>query len=209
MWPPFGLSITARDDEHEITLRVLRDEDICAIHGVTPEEIYGPDVPVYAFPWLFAAPSPAFRWAHRAEFGPEKWSLDLGVFYRNQIIGVVDMRAEDFKNARAIETGSWLYHREQGKGLGTLVRHAVAGFAFRYLEATSLHTSWVEGNAASERVSAKVGYTVTGESTEPSGPQKQPMPTKTARLDRDSYQPGARVVATGLTFELRTMLGVQ
>ncbi|WP_234456408.1 hypothetical protein [Corynebacterium macginleyi] len=84
MWPPFGLTIRAGDATHPgVELRVMRDEDIAAIAGVAPEDIYGADIPGYAFPWLFNpgmnAPAAAaqFRWSNRAQLRPEKWSLDF------------------------------------------------------------------------------------------------------------------------------------
>ncbi|WP_234462641.1 hypothetical protein [Corynebacterium macginleyi] len=82
MWPPFGLTIRASDATHPgVELRVMRDEDIAGIAGVAPEDIYGADIPDYAFPWLFnprmntAAAAAQFRWSNRAQLRPEKWSL--------------------------------------------------------------------------------------------------------------------------------------
>lgn len=119
MWPPFGLEVVTREEREqqhrEITMRVLRDEDLAIIHGVTPAQIYGDRVPEYAFDWLFRPPSPHFRWSHRVSLSPEEWSLDCGVFMDGELVGVVDMRAQDFAHSREVETGSWIYHRHQGK----------------------------------------------------------------------------------------------
>lgn len=52
MWAPFRVSIHVG----ELTLRVLRDSDIAAIHGVTAAEIFGEPLPDYTFPWLKQKP---------------------------------------------------------------------------------------------------------------------------------------------------------
>ena len=75
MWAPFKLTVQVG----KLTLRILRDSDIAAIHGVTAAEIFGEPLPEYTFPWLKEKPDPSFRWAHRAQMSPEEWSLDFGV----------------------------------------------------------------------------------------------------------------------------------
>lgn len=210
MWPPFGLEVVAREEseqrQREIRLRVLRDEDIAAIHGVTPAEIYGEVVPEYAFDWLFQPPSPRFRWLHRAHLSPEDWSLDCGVFLDGELIGVVDLRAQDFAHSREVETGSWIYHRHQGKGLGTLVRHAVAVLCFDHLGAETLRSSWHVKNRASAAVSAKLGYTVCeAPHSECECREGNGYAGHTGRLRRTDYMRGPSVIVRGVTSELREM----
>ncbi|WP_165242796.1 GNAT family N-acetyltransferase [Corynebacterium lizhenjunii] len=214
IWPPFGLQVVATDERRRIELRALRDEHIAQLAGVTPEAIYGSDVPEYAFSWLFGQPpvwaGAQFRWGHRASMSPQEWTLDCGVFLDGQLCGAVDLRAQNFAQTREVETGSWIYHRYQGQGIGTLVRHAVAATCFEHLGAHSLRSHWVVGNAASAAVSAKLGYkvyrTAVGGSNGPDGVE---LPVEDARLDRKDYQPGGvRVQVSGVTPQLRALLGI-
>lgn len=187
MWAPFRLSIHVG----ELTLRVLRDDDIAAIYGVSAAEIFGEPLPEYTFPWLRQKPDPSFRWAHRAQMSPEEWSLDFGVHLGGEVIGSVDLRAKDFSENREVKTGSWIYHRLQGRGIGTQIRHAVAVFCFDYLGARRLRSEWEPGNEASQAVSRKLGYTIDG---------------NTAVLYAEDYRPGSDVTVAGMSEELRELL---
>lgn len=188
MWAPFRVSIHVGD----LTLRVLRDNDIAAIHGVTAAEIFGEPLPDYTFPWLKQKPDPSFRWAHRAQMSPDEWSLDFGVHLDGEVIGSVDLRAKSFPDNHEVETGSWIYHRLQGCGIGTQVRHAAAVFCFDYLGARTLRSEWEPGNEASQAVSRKLGYTIEGNK---------------AVLSKEDYQPGPEVIVAGMSEELRELLG--
>lgn len=178
----------------ELTLRVLRDSDIAAIHGVTAAEIFGEPLPEHTFPWLKEKPDPSFRWAHRADMSPEEWSLDFGVHLDGEVIGSVDLRAKNFPHNHEVETGSWIYHRLQGRGIGTQIRHAAAVFCFEHLGACQLRSECDPGNAASQAVSRKLGYTINGNK---------------AVLRKEDYQPGPEVTVRGMTEELGAMLGVR
>lgn len=188
MWAPFKLTVRVG----KLTLRVLRDSDIAAIHGVTAAEIFGEPLPDYTFPWLKEKPDPSFRWAHRAQMSPEEWSLDFGVHLNGEVIGSVDLRAQNFPDNHEVETGSWIYHRFQGRGIGTQIRHAAAVFCFEHLGASVLRSEWDPGNTPSQAVSRKLGYTIDG---------------TTAILRKEDYQPGPDVVVNGVTEELGELLG--
>ena len=190
MWAPFKLTVQVG----KLTLRVLRESDIAAIHGVTAAEIFGEPLPDYTFPWLNEKPDPSFRWAHRAQMSPEEWSLDFGVHLDGEVIGSVDLRAKNFPHNHEVETGSWIYHRLQGRGIGTQIRHAAAVFCFEHLGACQLRSECDPGNAASQAVSRKLGYTINGNK---------------AVLRKEDYQPGPEVTVRGMTEELGAMLGVR
>lgn len=213
MWPPFGLRITASNSNDEITLRVMRDEDIAALADATPEDIFGPEIPEHAFGWLFdASNNPAqYRWSNRAQMTPEKWSLDLAVLVHGEVVGCVDMRTEDFSDNRTVETGSWIYHRLQGRGLGTLVRHAIAEIGFNHFGADRLTTAWANSNKASARVSAKVGYEKTSDITVDSlGADGHTAPGVRAELLHTNYQHPSSLSFTvnGVASELKQLLGI-
>lgn len=68
-----------------------------------------------------------------------------------ELVGVVDLSAENFAAAREVQTASWVLRRFQGQGYGTLIRQAVVEFSFTHLDAHSLRTCWIETNLASAR----------------------------------------------------------
>lgn len=213
IWPPFGLEITATNGTQEITLLAMRDEDIAMLADATPHHIYGPDIPEHAFGWLFdSTNSPAqFRWANRAQMTPAHWSLDLVVVHAGEVVGSVDMRANDFSNNKTVETGSWIYHKLQGQGLGTLVRRGIAELSFNHFGAERLTTAWANSNTASAAVSAKLGYQKTADITVDSlGPDKHTAPGVRAEMLRENYQPDTTLTfnVNGVSPELKALLGI-
>src|SRR5690625_5039031 len=103
IWPPFGLEITAAHTGEEISLRVMRDEDIAVLNDATPTVIIASDISEHAFGWILdKANSPAqFRWEHRVQMSATHWALDLVVAQHNKVIASVDMRATDFSTTKS------------------------------------------------------------------------------------------------------------
>jgi RimJ/RimL family protein N-acetyltransferase len=62
-----------------------------------------------------------------------------------------------------INSGSWLGRAFQGRGLGTEARAAILALAFTGLGAVAAESGYVDGNAASARVSEKLGYRANGD----------------------------------------------
>ena len=83
-------------------------------------------------------------------------------------------------------TGSWLGSRFQGQGVGTEMRAAVVELAFHELGAAAVTSSAFEANAASRRVSEKLGYRVVGHET--MSPRGVPEPHLLLRLDRSEWR---------------------
>ena len=106
----------------------------------------------------------------------------------------MDLRAQSFSDNHEVVTGSWIYHRLQGRGIGTQVRHAAAVFCFEYLGARRLRSEWEPGNEASQAVSRKLGYTIEGNK---------------AVLRKEDYQPWPEVNVRGMSEELGELLGVR
>ena len=77
-------------------------------------------------------------------------------------IGSQSIHARDFAVFRTVDTGSWLGRAYQGRGLGTEMRAAVLSFAFDGLGAQVAESSGFLDNAASNRVSRKLGYEENG-----------------------------------------------
>ena len=93
---------------------------------------------------------------------PEEWRLALTVRHGGDLVGMQDLHAKDFAQARHVMTGSWLGRAHQGRGTGTLMRQLVVGFAFDELHANRCESGYVVGNHASAAVSRKVGYVDNG-----------------------------------------------
>ena len=136
-WPPFAVTIRACDDTGRgVDLRVMRDEDIAQVAQVCAVDIYGATIPEHAFPWLFdektntTAAMAQHRWEHRAQLRVDNWTLDFIVLdvETQELVGVVDLSAENFAAAREVQTASWVLHRFQGQGYGTLIRQAAVSY---------------------------------------------------------------------------------
>lgn len=160
IWPPYGLVIEAGD----LRMTVLREADVPEVVAVVAGGVHPPDEMPFLFPWTDAGPE---------EIGPNYMrffastltrtvggdaSLELVVRRRGEVVGLQAMNGRDLPATRRMETGSWLGLPFQGQGLGTAMRRAMCAFAFDHLGLEAVTSSAWEDNAASRRVSAKVGY---------------------------------------------------
>ncbi|MGR6919679.1 GNAT family N-acetyltransferase [[Actinomadura] parvosata] len=102
------------------------------------------------------------HWRALAHWRPESWNLQLAIRVEGVAVGMQNMWAADYATVRTVETGSWITRARQGHGYGTEARAAVLELAFAHLGAVEAHTSYVDGNTASERVSRKLGYAANG-----------------------------------------------
>ncbi len=114
-------------------------------------------------------PSPAFErqfllhwWHERGSWSPTDWKLGLVVIADGQPIGIQDVLATDFGRRRTVRSGSWLGLPFHGRGYGTEMRAAVLWLAFEELGAAVAESGYIDGNEASARVSAKLGYEPNG-----------------------------------------------
>ncbi len=147
------LELRPDDDEG---LRELVEE---AHHGVHP-----PDRMPFLVPWTDADPRELGRrtlqyfWETRSHLAPENWTINFLVRSEGRVIGTQGLIGRDFRIVREAETGSWIGLRHQGRGIGTEMRAAVLAFAFDHLGAVRARSAAFADNAASHRVSAKLGY---------------------------------------------------
>ena len=121
-------------------------------------------------PWT-QIPSPEFErsfmqyhWAQRANWSPERWSLDLGIYPagHDAPVGAMSMLAGDFARMRSAETGSWLLPEWRGQGLGREAREAMLHLLFEGLGAREARSSAHPDNAPSNAVSRALGYRADG-----------------------------------------------
>ncbi|GAA2411349.1 GNAT family protein [Actinomadura vinacea] len=163
-WPLFQLRL--RTPRLELRLPTLAELD--ALAQLSTEGVHDPDWMPFAVPWTDLPPAERarglmqFHWRHLANWSPQDWNLQLGVFVDDHIVGVQGIMARDFTILREVSTGSWLGQRYQGQGIGTEMRAAVLELAFTGLGADSAVTAALTDNAASAAISRKLGYQPNG-----------------------------------------------
>ncbi|MGA7203734.1 MAG: GNAT family protein [Specibacter sp.] len=164
LWPPFALTLTTP----RLTLRPIRDEDIPAVVAAALSGIHPAGVMPVSHPWTEASPeeipanSARHIWATRAESTKDKWSLQLGVWQGEELIGCQDIGATGFADLKTVSSGSWLRQSAQGQGLGKEMRAAVLIYAFDWLMAEVAESEAAAWNQASLGVSRSLGYELNG-----------------------------------------------
>ncbi|MGA0567722.1 GNAT family N-acetyltransferase [Rathayibacter sp. KR2-224] len=164
VWPLFKLRLLTP----RLELRPVRDEDFPALVESALAGIHDPERMPFGVPWTDAPPeqlSPSlaqYHWRMRANVSPERWGISFTVLLGGDPIGIQELHAHNFANLRTVESGSWLTRSAQGKGLGTEMRAALLMFAFDILKAERAQSSAAAWNAASSRVSERLGYVPNG-----------------------------------------------
>lgn len=159
--PLYGLQLSTP----RLELRLGSREDLFELARLAEDGIHPREEMPFAVAWSDQIGSPgfvdefvAFHEGQLAEWAPEEWHLNLLVWADGLLAGTQGIGAERFGIDRVVGTGSWLGARFQGRGYGTEMRAAVLELAFRGLGAIAATSGWLEGNMASARVSAKLGY---------------------------------------------------
>lgn len=101
-------------------------------------------------------------WRCRANFTKESWTLILGVWHEDELLGVQDIGAKNFHTLKTVSTGSWLKRSAQGQGFGKEMRAAVVSYAFDYLDAEVAESEAAVWNQQSLGVSTALGYELNG-----------------------------------------------
>jgi len=164
--PLFGLLLRTP----RLELRLPTEEEVLRLAEVAEQGVHPPDEMPFLVPWTDGIGSPSFRGDFlryhldvRERWRPDEWNLELAVWARGSPIGVQVIHATDFARERKALSASWLGRTFQGNGYGTEMRAAILELAFSGLGALTAGSGALEGNLASERVSAKLGYADAGE----------------------------------------------
>jgi RimJ/RimL family protein N-acetyltransferase len=186
-----------------LELRLGNREELAALARLAQEGIHPPEEMPFAVAWTdrsdeegFVESFVEFHEAALRDWRPEKWALNLLVFFEALPAGSQTIGAEDFVSTRTVGTGSWLGKRFQRRGLGTEMRAAVLELAFGELGAEAATSGAIVGNEASKRVSEKLGYTSTGTSTV--SPRGEPLTHFDLRIERDAWASPVPVEIAGL-----------
>jgi RimJ/RimL family protein N-acetyltransferase len=196
-WPLHALRISSPTLELRIPDEALLDE----LLDLARQGIHDPEVMPFAVPWTdtppdhFVAMFLQYHWRIQSTLGPEQWVLNFVVLRDGRVVGTQGMETVDFPHRRSFDTGSWVGRAYQGQGIGLEMRRAVLTFGFDHLGAEVAHTAALEGNAASEAVTRRIGY-------EPNGwtilaPRGAPARESRFVLSRERWeQSGARLPIT-------------
>ena len=151
-----------------LELRLPTEAELMDLLGLAAAGIHDPNEMPFGFAWT-DQPSPQFErsffqyhWSTRANWAPESWNLDLGVWFEGRLVGNQSIGAKQFKVVRTVDTGSWLAREFQGQGIGKEMRSAVLGFAFDHLGAIWATSGSFTDNVASAAVSRSLGYEENG-----------------------------------------------
>ncbi len=147
-----------------LELRPVDDDGLFALAELARLGVHDPELMPFATPWTDVTPEERavdvlrWHWGQRAALRPERWNVAFLVRVDGRVVGMQELSAGEFAVTREVHTGSWLGRRHQGRGFGTEMRAAVLLFAFDHLGATDARSGAFLDNAASLRVSDKLGY---------------------------------------------------
>jgi RimJ/RimL family protein N-acetyltransferase len=195
-WPLFGLRLTTP----RLELRIPDLEEMARLADVAAAGVHDPAVQPFSAAWTDESPEQAARsvlqwmWGLWARWSPESWSLQFVAVADGVVIGTQEVGATRFATLREVNTGSWLGRAHHGQGYGTEMRAAVLDLAFAGLGAEFATSQAFEDNAASYRVSRKLGYTDDG--IERHIVRDKPVVGRRLRLDRESWAAARRVPVT-------------
>jgi RimJ/RimL family protein N-acetyltransferase len=161
-WPPFDLRLT----HGALTLRPVTEADLDALCVATPPDVEAdPSLP--ALPGLDPGAARAagicqFYWRSQATWSPDNWRLGFLASLDGRVVGFQELEGVDFTALGTVDTSSWVVADRRGEGIGAAMRLAVLALAFDGLGATAAVSSAWHDNAASLRVSTKLGYVDNG-----------------------------------------------
>jgi RimJ/RimL family protein N-acetyltransferase len=162
VWPLSRLSLSCGD----LRLRPAWDEDVLRIGEVVHtllnahEEHFSPNLSMAKRETLQDTTRSMLQWVwrKRAELNENDWWLPFAASIDGAVVGSQDLGAQQFGVLRKASTSSYLHRDARGQGIGLRMRALVAEFAFVHLGAETLRSGHAEGNEASHRISARLGY---------------------------------------------------
>jgi RimJ/RimL family protein N-acetyltransferase len=192
--PLYGLRLTTP----RLELRLPTEDELAALFEAAERGIHPRETMPFYVPWtddLRLEPFLDFHLGALRDWQVDAWNLNLVAFLDGAPIGSQGLSAREFPRRREVETGSWLEQAHQGRGLGTEQRAAVIELAFSRLGAVAITSGAMHDNAASRRVSEKLGYRPTHDDL--ASPRGVPVPHTHLRLRPEDF-PGAKVTIQGV-----------
>jgi RimJ/RimL family protein N-acetyltransferase len=159
-FPLMGLRLTTP----RLELRLPTDDELAALADVAMRGIHDPEMMPFLAPWTDRPPVEVglsvvrYHWLNLGQWTPQRWELDLVVFFEGEPVGKQTMHGRDSAVTGQVGTGSWLGREFHGKGIGTEMRAAVLHLIFEGLGAEEAVSAAFDYNAPSIGVSKKLGY---------------------------------------------------
>jgi RimJ/RimL family protein N-acetyltransferase len=207
-WPQSALVLRTP----RLELRPDDDPGLAELVEVAYRGVHPADRMPFLQPWTDADPRYLGRgtlqhfWSERARFAPGSWALHFLVRFEGRVVGVQTLRADEFGVRREVASGSWIGLAVQGRGIGTEMRAAILLYAFDVLGARHARSEAFADNAASLRVSERLGYAEDG--FEIVSPRGVPARNLRLRLTPGTFRrPDWALRVDGHTPELATLLG--
>lgn len=165
VWPLFDLTITGPT----LTFRYPRDDDLAPLARIVDEIRRQPGLD-----WFWAAfngedgglPSQTRAaqqlWRWRATWTAAQWSLPFVAVQGGQVVGVVEIFAQDFAVTRSAELAVWIDPVRQKRGHGKEMAAAGLHFLFETLRADEARWGAPSDNPASLALARSLGFIVNG-----------------------------------------------
>lgn len=194
-WPLSGITVRTP----LVELRWPTPQDLDALAGLGAEGVHAPGFMPFFSQWTDGDAATVARrvlqrhWNAMANWRPEDWTLYLVVVHDGEVVGSQSLGARDFAVTREVLLTSWLGLRHQGLGLGGHARAAVLELAFSGLGAQDAFSVVRRGNAASQAVCRKFGFSHDG--TQVNAVRGQRVISDRYRLGRDDWEAARRIPA--------------
>lgn len=207
IFPPLGLRLSSGPLE----LRGIGEDEVLALLDVVASGVHPPDQMPFSFPWTDAEPADLplnylqWWWRGMALWSTDAWNLDLCVLWDGDVVGVQGVATQDFLTLRFGETGSWLGQRYHGRGIGTAMRRALCTVLFEHLDFEFVTSAAFADNAASLRVSEKLGFHDNGHRR--SSRRGGPADLRYLMLTREDFTPDPQLEVEGIP-ALRSFIGL-
>jgi RimJ/RimL family protein N-acetyltransferase len=182
-----------------LELRLPTDDELVELFHVAEAGVHPPEEMPFEIPWtdtLAEADFLAFHREARDRWSPDDWACIFAAFLQGRVIGVQAIEAAGFAAERRVQTGSWLGQAFQRRGYGLEQRAAVLELAFTGLGAREAISGALVHNVASQRISAKLGYSQTG--SHEVAPRGEPVEHLDYRIGRDEWKSPIPVELEGL-----------
>jgi RimJ/RimL family protein N-acetyltransferase len=154
-----------------LTLRPDDDAGLYELAALALRGVHPPQEMPFLTPWTDQTPDDLIRsvvqhsWAARSRLTSADWGINFLARHDGRVIGTQGLSAKDFAVTREVSTGSYLGIAHQRRGFGTEMRTAVLLLTFDHLGATIARSGAFADNAASLRLSEKLGYRTDGANT--------------------------------------------
>ena len=182
-----------------LELRLPTLDELEELYRVAEAGIHPPAEMPFAFAWTDNLRHDSFLDFHQGalrDWRPSLWECHFVTFAGGRVIGTQNIGAREFATNREVGTGSWLGRPFQRQGYGLEQRAAILEFAFAGLGAERAKSGALVHNVASQRISEKLGYRMTGVSEV--APRGEPVPHHDYVIERGEWRCPIEIRIEGL-----------